>query len=49
MDASAAREDCLASLHGMGGHLMLFGDRITMVRHGPWFTAVNLLDRKSVV
>jgi hypothetical protein len=36
-------EDCLASLHGMGGHLMLFPDRVTVVRHGPWFTAVNLL------
>ena len=33
----------LAHLHGMGGHLLLFADRVKLVRHGPWFTAVNLL------
>lgn len=33
----------LASLHGMGGHLLLFPDRIRVMRHGPWFTAINLL------
>jgi hypothetical protein len=39
-----ARQDApLASLHGMGGHLLLYPDRVTMVRHGPWFTVVNLL------
>jgi hypothetical protein len=34
---------CLASLHGIGGHLMLFADRLTLVRHGPWFTVANLV------
>lgn len=33
----------LASLHGMGGHLVLHADRLRILRHGPWFTAVNLL------
>jgi hypothetical protein len=32
-----------AALHGMGGHLVLHSDRITIHRHGAWFTAVNLL------
>jgi hypothetical protein len=27
----------------MGGHLLLFPDRIRVMRHGPWFTAINLL------
>jgi hypothetical protein len=27
----------------MGGHLVLHADRITIHRHGAWFTAVNLL------
>jgi hypothetical protein len=42
-DAADADEPCLASLHGMGGHLLLYPDRIRLLRHGPWFTAVNLL------
>ncbi len=33
----------IAALHGMGGHLLLYPDRITIHRHGAWFTAVNLL------
>ncbi|NKE44817.1 hypothetical protein HB662_08510 [Roseomonas frigidaquae] len=33
----------IARLHGMGGHLLLYPDRIRLLRHGPWFTAVNLL------
>ncbi|WP_439596678.1 hypothetical protein [Falsiroseomonas sp.] len=33
----------LARLHGMGGHLLLYPDRIRLLRHGPWFTAMNLL------
>jgi hypothetical protein len=33
----------LAALHGMGGHLLLHRDSLTIQRHGPWFTAVNLL------
>jgi hypothetical protein len=33
----------IAVLHGIGGHFLLYADRITMLRHGPWFTAVNLL------
>ncbi len=33
----------LASLHGMGGHLVLHADRLRILRHGPWFTAVNAL------
>lgn len=33
----------LARLHGIGGHLLLYPDRIRLLRHGPWFTAVNLL------
>jgi len=27
----------------MGGHLVLYPDRVRMLRHGPWFTAVNLV------
>lgn len=37
------RIPCLAALHGMGGHLMLHADRIRILRHGPWFTAVTLV------
>jgi hypothetical protein len=37
------RSPCLASLHGMGGHLMLHADRIRILRHGAWFTAVTLV------
>ncbi|MDO9501251.1 hypothetical protein [Falsiroseomonas sp.] len=33
----------LARLHGMGGHLLLYPDRIRLLRHGPWFTAMNLM------
>ncbi len=33
----------LARLHGMGGHLLLYADRIRLLRHGPWFTAMNLM------
>ncbi|MBU8543368.1 MULTISPECIES: hypothetical protein [Roseomonadaceae] len=33
----------IAHLHGMGGHLLLYPDRIRLLRHGPWFTAMNLL------
>ncbi|MGX9964314.1 hypothetical protein ACVFYP_13370 [Roseomonas sp. F4] len=33
----------IAQLHGMGGHLLLYPDRIRLLRHGPWFTAMNLL------
>jgi hypothetical protein len=40
---SAPEGGCLAALHGMGGHLLLYADRVTLHRHGPWFTAVNLL------
>jgi len=36
-------QSCVAALHGMGGYLLLYSDRLTMRRHGPWFTAVNLL------
>ena len=41
--APAGQDDALATLHGMGGHLILYRDRVTTVRHGPWFTVVNLL------
>jgi len=41
--ARARAEDPIATLHGMGGHLILYRDRVTTVRHGPWFTVVNLL------
>ena len=34
---------CLAMLEGMGGCLVLHGDRVRILRHGAWFTAVNLL------
>jgi hypothetical protein len=37
------RSTRLAELHGMGGALILYPDRVTMVRHGAWFTMVNLL------
>jgi len=33
----------LAALHGMGGHLLLYRDSVTIGRYGPWFTGVNLL------
>ena len=36
------RGPCLAALHGMGGHLLLYRDCLTIARHGPWFTVVNL-------
>ncbi|WP_198378601.1 hypothetical protein [Neoroseomonas rubea] len=39
----ARRSPCLAALHGMGGHLMLYADRIRILRHGPWFTVVTLV------
>ncbi|MBP0467004.1 hypothetical protein J5Y09_23955 [Roseomonas sp. PWR1] len=39
----ARRSPCLAALHGMGGHLMLYADCIRILRHGPWFTAVTLV------
>ena len=39
----AHAEPAIASLHGMGGHLLLYPDRIRILRHGAWFTAVNLL------
>ena len=36
-------EGSLASLHGLGGHLVLYPDRVQVLRHGPFFIAVNLL------
>lgn len=43
MSNPAAPQAAIATLHGMGGHLVLHPDRITIHRHGAWFTAVNLL------
>lgn len=44
MSADEARSEApIAALHGMGGQLLLYPDRIRVLRHGPWFTAVNLL------
>jgi hypothetical protein len=40
---AARRGPRLAALNGMGGRLLLYRDCIRIVRHGPWFTAVNLL------
>jgi hypothetical protein len=40
---AAQGEAPIAALHGMGGHLLLYPDRIAIHRHGAWFTAVNLL------
>lgn len=35
--------DCLAAISGPGGHLLLYPDRLRLLRHGPWFTAINLV------
>ena len=33
----------LAALSGPGGQLILYPDRLRLLRHGPWFTALNLV------
>ncbi|WP_431285192.1 hypothetical protein ACQW02_10505 [Humitalea sp. 24SJ18S-53] len=40
---TAGHAGLLAQIHGPGGCLMLYPDRLHMVRHGPWFTAINLV------
>jgi len=32
----------IASLGGTGGKLILYPDRVRLLRHGPWFTTINL-------
>ncbi|WP_137125862.1 hypothetical protein [Roseomonas sp. HF4] len=34
---------CLAILDGIGGSLVLHHDRVRILRHGAWFSAINLL------
>jgi hypothetical protein len=36
-------EGCVRTLRGIGGALMLYEDRIRILREGSWFTAANLL------
>ncbi len=33
----------IAALHGLGGHLLLYRDSLTIQRHGPLFTTINLV------
>ena len=40
---SAANDGRLAALGGPGGQLILYPDRLRLLRHGPWFTALNLV------
>lgn len=39
----ARRGPRIATLHGLGGHLLLYRDTITIRRHGPLFTTVNVI------
>jgi hypothetical protein len=44
MSADAASDDeCLAELDGPGGKIILYPDRLRILRHGRWFTAINLV------
>jgi hypothetical protein len=40
---SCADDGRLAALSGPGGHLILYPDRLRVLRHGPWFTALNFV------
>ncbi|RYJ03330.1 MAG: hypothetical protein EON47_04465 [Acetobacteraceae bacterium] len=40
---SFADDGRLAALSGPGGQLILYPDRLRVLRHGPWFTALNLV------
>lgn len=36
-------DGCVRALRGIGGVLMLYADRVRILREGSWFTAANLL------
>jgi hypothetical protein len=36
-------DGCVRCLRGIGGVLMLYADRVRILREGSWFTAANLL------
>lgn len=36
-------EACIGALSGLGGSLLLYADRVRILRQGVWFTAADLL------
>jgi len=41
--SAPAGPGAIAEIRGAGGCLVLYPDRLRMVRHGAWFTAINLV------